>query len=274
MLTRNATRLSVNQLEDRLAPAAQFLDLTTAGAFGGVRGAIFAQFSGGKANVDTFLSMDTARGGFIEQGINTVAVQFDEIASHAIRLSELPKVTIGGVQYAEFVLDVGESHSNPQVSLDDLKVFAGPVPNLAGLNLTTASLNDLPAVYNLDGEALEGAADPADWRIELDASLSNKGKVTGTMLFYLPVSVVVDPTGREADPYVYLYSRFGLNSPADGKAESWSHGNVLDGPVSPSTAGTLDASGLFTSPTSSPTPPPPSDETGGDTGGDDGGVWL
>ena len=49
MLTRNSHRLSVNQLEDRLAPAAQVLDLTTAGAFGGVRGAIFSQFSGTKA---------------------------------------------------------------------------------------------------------------------------------------------------------------------------------------------------------------------------------
>lgn len=273
MLTRNATRLSVNQLEDRWVPAAQVLDLTTAGAFGEVRGAIFAQFSGTKtANLNTFLSMDTARGGTTEQGINTVAVQFDEVSSHPIRLSDLPVVSISGVSYVEFLLDVDESRRHSQVSLDDLKVFAGPNANLAGLNLATASLNGLPAVYDLDGEFLDSAnPDPADWRIELDAGLNGKGKSTGTMLFYLPASVVT--YSGEPDPYVYLYSRFGTTTAADGKAESWSHGVGMV--VSPTTAGTIDASGLFAPPASPPTPPPPPPPPPpSDGGGDDGTVWL
>jgi len=272
MLTRNANRLSVNQLEDRLAPAAQVLDLTTTGAFGGVRGAIFSQFSGTKANVDTFLSMDTARGGVIEQGVNTAAVQFDELSSHAVLRSDLPLVSIGGVDHVEFLLDVNESSSHPLISLDDLKVFVGPSPNLAVLDLSTGSLNGLPAVYNLDGELLDtGNPDPADWRIELNAGLAGKGKSTGTMLFYLPASLLTFPD--VADPYVYLYSRFGTMNAADGKAETWSHG--VGAAVSPSTAGTLDATGLFT-PASPPVPPaPPADsgtgDTGGGTGGDTGG---
>ena len=101
----------------------------------------------------------------------------------------------------------------------------------------------------------------------------------GTMLFYLPASLLTFP--EVADPYVYLYSRFGTMNAADGKAETWSHG--VGAAVSPSTAGTLDATGLFTQ-ASPPVPPaPPADsgsgDTGGGTGGDTGGgdvgtIWL
>ena len=184
------------------------------------------------------------------------------------------------MQYVEFLLDLSESKQHPQVSLDDLKVFTGPTAGLVSLNLSNATLEGLPAVYDMDGEFqdLPRPSDPTDWRVDLYTSLASKGKTTGDMLFYLPVSKVTYP--GEANPYVYLYSKLGSDFAAEGKADSWSHG--VGAAVSPSTAGTLDATGLFTPPAPPVPPAPPADSgtgdtgggTGGDTGGGDGTIWL
>jgi hypothetical protein len=260
----------VNRLEDRWNPAP--LDLTAAGSFGQVGDAVFAQFSG-TSNVptDTFLSID---GTGTEQGYNTDNVsQFDEVASHSIRVSDLPVVTLGGAEYVEFLLDVQEGNNKTaaKISLDDVAVFVGPVGNLttfAALPGGGIGLNGFPAKYHLD------SVGGTDNGVLLNGRLG--GKNGADMLFYVPKSLLTYE--GEADPYVYLYSRFGVDAASSGKAENWSHGLDANGDgindsVSPSTAATIDASGLVTPPSPPVVPVPPTG--GGDTGGgDDGTVFL
>jgi hypothetical protein len=262
MLTRNTAKLSVDRLEDRWVPAT-LLDLTAAGSFGQIGDGVFAQYSG-KSSVptDTFVSIDSTG---TEQGYNTDNVnQFDETASHSIRVSDLPVVQISGTDYVEFVLDAQEGNSKKAspLSLDDVAVFVGPVGNLTTFSALPGGglgLNGLPAKYQMDATADNG--------VLLDAKLG--GKSGADMLFYLPKSLLV--LEGTSDPYVYLYSRFGVDGASDGKAESWQHG--VGGSAAPSVAASIDASGLIVPPAPTVAPAPPTDTTGTDTTGD-GTVWL
>lgn len=268
MLARKTARLSVDRLEDRWNPANIIpnpIPLTSTGDTALIYGAYFRQFGDPVTQTtDTFVSMDTARGGTDEQGYNTDGqIQFDTIVSHSVQLGAVPRVTINGANYLEFLLTVNESSKDSLISLDDLKVFVSSAPNLSGLSVTTASLNGgtVLAVYDLDTELTHQASltNARDNWIVLDNKLgSRKG---GDMLFYLPESTV----GTDNTQYVYLYSRFGVNNPADGKAESWSYG--VGGSVAPATMGaTIAASSLVQQvdnplvppPPVSPPPPPPS----------------
>jgi hypothetical protein len=263
MLTRKTAKLNVSQLEDRLVPA--ILDLTATGVeFGQVGAAVFARFTGTSGvPTDTFLSIDSHG---TEQGYNTDNVsQFDEVVSHSIRVSDLPVVTFEGVPYREVLLDVleGKSKRATPISLDDVAVFVGPVGNLttfASIIGGGVSLNGFPAKYHLD------SVNGTDNGVLIDSKLA--GTTGGDMLFYVPDSILtLDGT---PDPYFYLYSRFGIDGAAEGKAESWMRG--IGGSVSPSTAATIDASGLIVPPP--PPPVAPVSQPVEETSDDSGTVWL
>jgi len=203
---RARTKLTCNQLEDRYVPAG-VLDLTAAGASGTIHGAIFTQ-AAGTGPINSFLRVD-ADG--TEQEYNTDArpVQFDTRANravtHALALADVPVVTVGGVAYREFVLDVNQRTRNPQISLDELQVFVGNTATLHNYNQSTGKLGGQTAVYSLD------APRDNNW-VKLNA---NKGNADGDMQLLVPDAVF------GGAKYVYLFSRFGDHFAANGGVEEW-----------------------------------------------------
>jgi hypothetical protein len=213
------TPLSVEQLEERLVPS--MVDLTTAGAFGVINGAIFEQAGPqptGTGVIRSFVRVQTANAKIsVEQGYNTDArpLQFDENKSPQFTRSEplsgVPIVTINGVQYREFLLDINQKMSQPLLSLDQLRIYVGSAPNLLGYDPTTNTLAGLTPLFDLNADGSS-----SNW-ITLNARI-HAGSGVGDMFAYIPNSAFpADGSG-----YLYLYSRFGDQNGANGGFEEWS----------------------------------------------------
>ena len=192
-----------------LSPAnAVMLDLSYEGASGTINGARFYQFNeipSGTGRVNTFLRIQ----GFGEQhGYNTDgAVEFDTMASftHSIQISDLPVANIGGTDYREFFLDINQDGERI-LSLDELRISIRGSGNQTGYSTIFAT-----PIYDLD-------AGGDNW-IKLDDWV-NTGGGHGDMLALIPNSLFNGPDNK----YVYLYAKFGANSPADNGFEEWGYG--------------------------------------------------
>lgn len=219
-MTRLATApvLRVESLESRLVPA--LLDLTSAGASGVIEGAVFQQYDArptGTGKIDSFLRIQGAASrGAVQQGFNTSArpLQFNENKSpnftRDLTTGELPVVTIGGVNYREFLLDINQKSSQPYLSLDALKVFVtDAATKAAGFDVGTGTLGGTTPVYDLD-------ASEDSW-VKLDYRL-NTGSGSGDMLFYVRDSLFA---GGE---YVTVYSKFGEHFPSNAGFQEWAVG--------------------------------------------------
>jgi hypothetical protein len=207
------------------AEAAPTLDLTTLGSSGWVNGAYFEQIivgSTGTGVIDPFVRMGTNAA--IEQGYNTAGtLEFDTKASihtHALLLSSVPTVDIGGTLYREFLLDIGEpGGSKSTLSLDTIEIYVANAGNLTGYPGFGGAAT---LVWSLDSGG--------DAWILMDAKL-NPGNGWGDMFAYIPNSVF---TGGS---YVYLYSKFGASEgsayPNDGSFEEWAVQEVTTPPPPP-----------------------------------------
>jgi len=197
------------------AASAATLDLTTADSSGTINGALFVQTdpqSTGTGVIDSFVRMQTNNS--IEQGYNSDGnPPYDELGgnfTHSLLLSSVPIVTIGSTSYYQFLLDINQTGSNPEIYLDQLKIFLSNTPSLTG---TVGSLTgpggilQTGLVYNLDA----GTGN----RILLDYSL-NTGSGSGDMFAYIPTSLFQAQAAFGG--YVYLYSQFSGNN--DG-FEEW-----------------------------------------------------
>jgi hypothetical protein len=221
------TQLRVEQLEGRWVPSATpTLDLSTVGTIGTINGAIFRQYSpqpDGSGVIDAFVRIQ-AHGSqqTVEQGFNSDYrdVQFDEntspIFTRALHLGDIPTVDIGGTLYREFVLDINQKSSSALLSLDELRFYVGQTGNLTGYNPSTNQLSGLNPVYDLSAN---GAG---NW-ILLNSKL-NPGSGKGNMLAYIPDSLF---QGQGANPFIYLYSKFGVNQSTNGGFEQWAAGDSL-----------------------------------------------
>jgi hypothetical protein len=165
----------------------------------------------GTGVIDPFLRLQ--RNG-VEQGYNTSGATaqgpFDDkpgIWTHDIRMSDLNLVTVGGVNYYEFLLDVNEAvgHQNEFISLDRLQIYTSTIGsqttevlNNAGTVNQTVGLASSTLRYNLDSGGIDNA-------VLLDYS-RNEGSGSGDMIAYIPASLF---QGAGATDYVYLYSQFG-----------------------------------------------------------------
>jgi uncharacterized repeat protein (TIGR01451 family) len=156
---------------------------------------------------------DPGGGDGTEDGYNTSfrPLSYEENTSPqfttSLLLSEVPKVTIDGVQYYEFRLDINQLNSSSLLSLDALKVYTSDVDDgLAQGTIDgawfTANANE---VYDMDGAG--------NTSVLLDASLSS-GSGSSDLFFYVAVSEfgAVNPD----DTYVTLYSQFGTTGVLDG----------------------------------------------------------
>jgi uncharacterized surface anchored protein len=201
-------------------PATPAVDLTTLGASGSINGAIFQQSDPqptGCGVVHDFLRIQAHSASF-EQGYNTDArpLQFDEKTSatftHSIQLSDVPVVLVNGIAYREFLLGVNQSHSSPLLSLDKLQIFLGNNGSLTGYNASTGTLAGLTAIYDMN------AGGGGNW-VALNSALSH-GNGSGDMYLLVPDRLFV-PTPDNPNPFVYLYSEFGVNYAPNGGFEQW-----------------------------------------------------
>lgn len=219
--------MQLEELENRMVPT--IIDLTTGVMPPGVNGALFQQSSPqptGTGVIHSFVRVQANGNATLEQGYNTDArpSQFDEktnpIFLRSIHLSELPVANIGGVNYRVLLLDINQDSAHPQLSLDELRIYVHATsPNLTGYDPATKQLGGQVAVYDLNPSPGD-----SNW-IKLDARLSH-GSGSGDMLAYIPDSSLAVP--GVADPYVYVYSKFGANIAANGGFEEWAApGNLL-----------------------------------------------
>jgi len=191
---------------------AYMLDLTTAGAEGFINGALFWEGSvhpAGSGVILPFVRIGTNKE--IEQGYNTDArpVQFDEKTdpnfTRSLLLSDVPIITIDGIDYREFFLDINEpaSYNKSKISLDELEIYLGE----------RGDLNDYPNLGELKYDLDAGETD--NW-IMLDYNLNSGGSGWSDMFTYIPDSLF---TGQ--NEYVYLYSIFGEKEPNNNNYEEW-----------------------------------------------------
>jgi hypothetical protein len=216
---RISVRPQIELLEDRTVPST--LDLTTPGAVGEANGAIYEQANPqptGVGVIHDFLRIQAHGKQTMEQGFNSDArpVQFDEKTDHnftrSLQLSELPVVTVNGVPFRVFLLGVNQRNSQSLVSLDELRIYVADAPNLTGYDASTNQLAGLTPIYDL-------SANGPNW-VKLDASLTH-GNGSGDMYLFVPDSLFAS---SNPNPYVYLYSKFGVNEPVNGGFEQWAPG--------------------------------------------------
>lgn len=191
--------------------AAPTLELLNHGTSGMINDALFIQndlSATGTGLINSFVRIQKTG---IEQGYNTDArpVSYDENTSpqftRSIVIADIPTMTIGGITYREFFLDINQQNNKSLLSLDTIEIylasggsFSGPVSGLG------------TPIYDLD--------DGGDNYILLDAALES-GSGSGDMWAYIPNDLF---TGDPASTYVYLYSKFGENDEANAGFEEWS----------------------------------------------------
>jgi hypothetical protein len=222
-------RLHLEVLEDRTVPAV--IDLTVAEASAAVNGVVMVQADPqptGVGVIHDFLRVQSNNG--VEHGYNSDArpVQLDEKKDHhtrAVKLSELPAVTAGGFTYRVILLGVNQNQSQPLISLDELRIYVADGAKLAGYNAATKQLGGQTARFDLGD----------NW-IKLDSSLTN-GNGSGDMFLYVPENLLTSTTSN--DPYIYIYSKFGLNHAANGGFEQWAPGEGVTLPASASVSGVV-----------------------------------
>ncbi|MDB5305954.1 MAG: hypothetical protein JWO38_156 [Gemmataceae bacterium] len=222
--TRN-TNLTVEALDDRLVPAT-VLDLTHPAQVSTVSANGFvAQFTHtqptGTGVIQSFVRIQgAASGGGIEQGYNTTArpLQFDENKSpqftRALTVGEVPTVSVNGVTYRQFLLDINQKSSSPLLSVDEVRIFLDTVPNDTGYDPAAKTLAGKAPVFDMD------AGPQGDVSVLLDARL-NSGSGSGDMFLLIPDTAFAN---ADLGTYVYLYSKMGgqPGATANGGFEEWS----------------------------------------------------
>jgi hypothetical protein len=155
----------------------------------------------------------------VEEGFNTnfrpsvEDTQNPLVHNHAIVLGDIPTVTIDGVVYRQFLLDLNEPNDvgAPQINLDALKIYSSSVGNLS----TLSGANPL---FDMDGGAdgKIGNADDVNVSVQLTDWTSGSGH--GDYKVLIPDSYF---TGVTDSTFIYLDSQF---SGADAGFEEWALG--------------------------------------------------
>lgn len=221
---------------------ATIVDLTTEDSSGTANGGLFIQTDPrptGTGVIDPFLRLGTGTDNY-EQGYNTSArgpqpdvFEYDQKEpigyTHDLLLSDIPTVTINGVVYREFLLDINQTNSSAGgalLSLDVLQIFLrssafgdGDITQVGGVT-TFPSLGS--KIWDLD------VGGDGESYIKLNYDL-NTGSGSGDMLAYIPNALFV--LAGVDNPAVYLFSGFGANFEANDGFEEWWVG--VGGPVPP-----------------------------------------
>lgn len=179
---------------------ATIVDLTSGlGSSGTINGGIFAfgNEAGGTGVLEPFVRI---RASGTEEGYNTSNRNepFDEKTgswTHDLLLGEIPIISIGGVDYFEFVLDTNESGGGGKqfISLDVIKIYTSTIGSQNTTNIDSLGIKR----YDMDANE--------DSHVRIDSSIS-PGSGKTDMTAFIPVSLFA---GASATDFVYFYSHFG-----------------------------------------------------------------
>lgn len=234
-----SAQLALQELSDRIVPAT-LLRLTTPGAEAVASGALLQQLVSQPAEgtYDPFVRIQGAgNNGGVQQGYNTSTrpLQFDERpnreVTHNLKLSDVPIVTIGGVAYREFLLDVNQKNGAAKLSVEEIRIFTDPRGSLAAYQNKTNTFAGQQAKFNLDAGG--------DVTIVLNDNVNPDNKY-GDMALLVPAS---NFTGVSNSDFVYVYSKMGGLHDANGQAEEWAVRTIVAPPPPPPPAGTSSLSG-------------------------------
>jgi len=211
-------------LASLLPAGAKDLNLTSTGASGFVNGGFFQQISPqttGTGVIEPFLRV---QGNGTESGFNTslnnpMPDVKTGIWTHDILLSAIPKVTVNGIEYYQFLLDINQNTGgdNNFLSLNELEIYTRTGALTSADEY--ADLSTATKVWDLD------SGPDGDSVIKLDYDL-NPGSGAGDMFAYIPVSAL----GTDGTKNLYLYTQFGIPNGSNDGFEEWA---VLKPAVTP-----------------------------------------
>ena len=152
----------------------------------------------------------------------------DDVRSgtRSVRLNEIPKVTIDGVSYRVFLLDIDEPRNNGTLSLDELRIYANNSKNVGGYDAGSKQLGGRSAIFDMDAGS--------NVTVKLDGNLNTNGK--GDAFVLVPNSAFAARNGRD---FITLYTKLGASLPARGGREEWSVGRVPRTPTTPPPSSSL-----------------------------------
>ncbi|TPO10340.1 hypothetical protein FJ980_08525 [Mesorhizobium sp. B1-1-5] len=155
----------------------------------------------GTGNYDSFFRLQATG---VEQGFNTDqnGKVLDDKASftHSLQWGNLQPITVNGIQYIEFRLDLNEN-VNANITLTDLRVYISN--HDATITDYDAGFSGFVSVFDMPGTQL--------------LTDSNSGSGTDDYRVLVPVSSFLS-AGATSSSYVTLYSSF---SGSDGGFEEW-----------------------------------------------------
>lgn len=193
------------------------VDLTTATS-GTINNAVFEFYKFNPSGTGVFDPFLRIQQNGTEQGYNTDAKTppFDAkkgVWTHSLSFSSL--VAVGG--YYQFALDIGEPKSDNNkgdaslLSLDGLKLFSTAFPAQDGTTVNGTTLYDMDEGGDhyvlLDAERGTGTA-----------ASESPGNGWSDMLLKIPVDILDNHSADQ--PYLILWSQFGLNEKANPGADS------------------------------------------------------
>ena len=186
-------------------------DITPSGSFVNIGGVIFTDAvntGSGTGNYNTFLAISDNDG--IEEGFNSDDTppiddsneNIDHAKTHTVKLSDLVIVTVDGVQYYEFRVDLNESNSDPnaQISLDQFKLYSSANGGITD----TTTLFSQNLIYDMDAGGNKSV-------LMSDAESSGSGNDDYAVLVPITEFAGLDPTTT----YVYLFVQMGAADPVD-----------------------------------------------------------
>jgi hypothetical protein len=244
MSPTNRTQLKLESLDDRIVPTV--VDLTAAGSFGSVNGAIAHRVdstwaanngdqSHGTGPLQVVLGVNHTG---TETGYNTTATPIqtgmDTTFAQALTLSQVPVVTVNGNQYYEFVLNTNEPTGGRKLTVENLQLFVSNVSNLANYNSNKNTLgtlaNKVSPVYDLDaGDATNALL------VKSKTNVSAAGEIA----VLVPIA---NFASASPSSFVYIYTKI---TGAAGGDEQWGvrSAPVVAGPASLSGQIYLDTNG-------------------------------
>ncbi len=206
---------------------------TTAGAIVEYIGDSSPDGALGSAGTGVFVPFVRLQASPNERGFNTNApVTFDAKTgtwTHAILVSQIPIVTIGGVNYWELFVDINDSNNAKHISLDEMEIWFTNNANLTGY------------VDNGTGfPAASGATKQYDFSGTMQFNDVNQGSGRGDVRYLVPLTNIPLPP---AGTYFVLWSKWGTSSAtygSDGGFEEWKV-KAATPPNAPTIATTLSA---------------------------------
>jgi hypothetical protein len=225
------------------------LDLTTTGASVTGTANIGGTFrvdqinpqSTGTGVIDPFVRIQANRN---EHGYNTsLGTPLDTKAGNftrALLLSEIPVVTLGGIQYRQFLLDINQNSggTNEILNLNQIQIFQSSADRNDGVVSPAATATSAPAIGFSGGTAttneifrMSNTASGAYNTIKMDYSL-NAGSGSGDMFLYVANSLfTISPTLTN----VIMYSQFGNPPGGAGSNDGFEEWSVLKASGTPCT---------------------------------------